>query len=82
MAGDTTFVPGTDLPLSDTDITLSGVDIFGNTVFAATTTDANGMYIFTGLVAGNYTVSVADPGKIAIYDLDGVGTKNKTSFVL
>jgi protocatechuate 3,4-dioxygenase beta subunit len=28
---------------------------------ATTTTDANGLYIFTGLIAGNYIVGVSDP---------------------
>ena len=51
-------------------ITLTGTDVFGNPVTAETTTDADGNYSFTGLNAGTYTVSEAQP---AGYD-DGADT--------
>ena len=51
-------------------ITLTGTDESGNPVTAETTTDADGNYSFTGLNAGTYTVSEAQP---AGYD-DGADT--------
>lgn len=42
-------------------ITLNGTDDAGNTVSETMTTDANGDYAFTGLLAGNYTLTESQP---------------------
>ena len=47
--------------LPDVQITLLGTDAMGNTVFATTTTDANGEYAFTDLLPGEYTVTETPP---------------------
>lgn len=44
------------------EITLVGVDVFGNAVELTTLTDANGDYIFEGLNAGTYQVLQTQPG--------------------
>ncbi|NJM41639.1 MAG: hypothetical protein HC853_13210 [Anaerolineae bacterium] len=51
--------------LSGVLLTLSGIDINGNAVVMTTTTDANGVYTFTGLLAGNYGVTETQPGGYA-----------------
>lgn len=38
-------------------MTLTGVDNLGDTVTLYATTDANGLYSFTGLLPGTYTIS-------------------------
>ncbi len=63
---------------------LSGVTIelldSGNAVIGTTTTGANGIYTFSGLPAGAYSVRVDSatlPASLAqTYDLDGLGTAN------
>lgn len=54
-----------------------------NTLLATTTTDASGLYLFSDLLAGSYTVKVlADTlpaGLTQTYDLDGVGTANQAN---
>lgn len=42
-------------------VELAGTDVDGNSVALTTTTDANGDYAFTGLVAGTYTVTEIQP---------------------
>ncbi len=42
-------------------ITLTGTDALGSPVSMTTTTDANGNYVFTGLLAGTYTVTESQP---------------------
>lgn len=42
-------------------ITLTGKDDCGKTVTKTTTTDCNGMYEFTGLKAGKYTITETQP---------------------
>jgi hypothetical protein len=42
-------------------VTLFGVDSLGQTVLVATTTDANGFFQFTGLLAGTYTITEQPP---------------------
>jgi len=41
---------------------LDGIDGMNNSVHRTTTTDANGDYLFTEIVPGNYTVTVEEPG--------------------
>jgi len=55
----------------------------GTTLLNSTTTDAQGLYAFAGVGAGNYVVRVVPPsGYTATYDLDGIGTANQTAIVL
>jgi len=50
---------------------------------ATTTTDSNGYYSFTDLLAGTYTVTVSVPsGWAATFDSDGVGTAGTSVVVL
>ncbi|HBL28693.1 MAG TPA: hypothetical protein DD490_17800, partial [Acidobacteria bacterium] len=60
---------------------LNGVSVEllqGSTVLAATTTSPAGLYGFTNLLAGTYSVRVVTstlpPGLIATFDLDGIAT--------
>jgi uncharacterized repeat protein (TIGR01451 family) len=67
-------------------VTVALTDSAG-TVIATTQTAADGLYLFTGLPAGNYIVSV-EPGTLPsglntpTYDLDGTGTAHKAAFSL
>jgi hypothetical protein len=72
------------MPIEDVLMTLSGTDIFGNTILATTLTDADGLYFFSNLVPGVYSVQATDPGNVAIYDLDGHtgSSRNIANFVL
>lgn len=61
-------------------VTVSLLDSAG-AVLATTTTDANGLYTFGGLKAGDYSVAVdystISPADLELsYDLDGIGTPN------
>ena len=58
-------------------ITLTGTDVNGNPVTLTTTTDANGDYVFEGLVEGTYTVTETQPGGFAD-DTDVVGSEGGT----
>jgi len=84
IAGDTTFLTGSDIPLEWVVVSLSGTDIYGNTVSSTTLTDTDGLYLFPDLIAGNYSVSVGEPGYIPLFDLDGHtgSSKNRTNFIL
>ena len=64
-------------------VTVKLLDASGATV-ATTTTDADGLYLFDPIEAGNYSVTTAGfpAGSIQTFDLDGVGTANKASFSL
>jgi hypothetical protein len=59
----------------------------GGTVLQTKTTNSNGIFLFEGLAAGVYEVSV-DSGTLPsgitkpTYDLDGIGTANKTAVTL
>ena len=61
---------------------LSGVTVTlkdsGNNVVGTQTTGANGIYTFTGLTAGSYTVCTSGvaAGFVQTFDLDGLGTPN------
>ncbi|MBW8873571.1 MAG: carboxypeptidase regulatory-like domain-containing protein [Acidobacteria bacterium] len=69
---------------------ISGVTVqllnSSNTVVATTTTDSNGIYGFSNVVAGNYTVRVVSSslpaGYTPTFDLDGIATPNTASFNL
>jgi hypothetical protein len=59
----------------------------GGTVIATRTTDANGLYTFTNLPAGSYTVRVVAStlpvgGLAPTYDLDGTGTPHTATVAL
>ena len=59
----------------------------GGAVIATTTTDSNGVYTFTGLAAGSYTVRVVAStlpagGLAPTYDLDGTGTPHTAAVTL
>jgi SdrD B-like domain len=47
--------------LEGTTVTLSGRDIAGNSVTRQASTDAGGIYMFTGLPAGTYAIQVTTP---------------------
>jgi uncharacterized repeat protein (TIGR01451 family) len=42
-------------------VTLTGTDVYGNVVSLTTVTDANGSYLFDGLVAGTYSIVQTQP---------------------
>ena len=48
-------------PVADADVYAVRIDTQGSETVAATSTDANGDYGFTGLAAGTYSVHVIDP---------------------
>jgi uncharacterized repeat protein (TIGR01451 family)/fimbrial isopeptide formation D2 family protein len=65
--------------LSGLTVTLTGTDLFGNSVSLTTTTAVNGIYGFANLAPSNiggYTVTITTPpaGTTATYDLDGFVT--------
>ena len=47
--------------IADVEIVLSGIDVNGDPVSLTTTTDANGDYVFDGLLAGTYEVTETQP---------------------
>ena len=59
-------------------VTLTGTDANGNPVALTTVTDADGGYVFSGLLpsnAGGYTITVTPPaGLNPTYDENGIGT--------
>jgi hypothetical protein len=65
---------------------ISGVTVTlrsGTTTVATATTNANGEYLFSNLAAGSYSVTVTAPsGLTQTFDLDGLSTANKASFLL
>jgi len=58
--GDGIQNPG-EVGLAGVEITLTGTDVYGNPVEVTVLTDASGNYTFDGLVAGEYSVSQAQP---------------------
>ena len=50
---------GAEVSLPNVTITLTGTDLFGNSVNKSVQTNASGTYAFGGLLPGNYTVSEA-----------------------
>jgi hypothetical protein len=56
-------------------VTVTGTDYLGHTVTLTTTTDVNGYYSFTGLLAGTYTISHTTPAGYTD-DSWSVGTVN------
>jgi hypothetical protein len=65
--------------LSNVTVTLTGTDVFGNSVSITTTTDVNGYYIFTGLSKGTYTVTLTAPGGNYNPEVVNVGTVNSAT---
>jgi hypothetical protein len=66
---------GTHTAFAGVTITLTGTDSFGNAITLTTTTGADGLYSFTGLAAGTYTLTATIPvGYLDSGDL--VGTVN------
>jgi hypothetical protein len=55
-------------------LTLTGTNLFGQSVSLTTTTDANGYYIFAGMLPGTYTVTLVAPSYNP--DAANVGTVN------
>ena len=47
--------------IENVEVTLTGMDVFGNAVDITVLTDVNGQYTFTGLNAGFYTLSQTQP---------------------
>jgi hypothetical protein len=71
---------GAEVGLTNVVVTLR--DGVGDVV-ATATTDASGNYLFTGLAADTYTVSITPPANhFASYDLDGVVTPNTATLLL
>jgi SdrD B-like protein len=59
---------------------LAGLTVtLGGDASATTTTDANGLYLFTGLSAGNYTVTVGTPNGYGVSPSFQGGDPNKDS---
>ncbi|PIE82264.1 MAG: hypothetical protein CSA11_01185, partial [Chloroflexi bacterium] len=86
-------IPGTELALLDDAGNPIYVDANGNVVPAGTagavpyttTTDANGLYLFENLPAGDYQVQVSNlplPSLSQTYDADGIGTGNLSAVTL
>lgn len=67
--------------LSGVTLTLSGVDV---PVTAVAVTDASGMYLFTNVASGTYTIIVTSTltGMAATYDADGTGSIGRSSLFL
>jgi fimbrial isopeptide formation D2 family protein/uncharacterized repeat protein (TIGR01451 family) len=64
-------IPETNEPrLAGVALTLTGTDVFGNSVNLATTTDGNGNYLFNLLTPGTYTVTETQPAGYS----DGIDT--------
>lgn len=74
--GATVDAAGGDVGFENVDVTLTWTNPTGGPdLVISTTTDADGMYLFTGLPEGDYTV-VIDPtdlpaGLVPVYDIDG-----------
>jgi hypothetical protein len=67
----------------DVTVSLSGSDIYGNTLHLTTLTDSSGMYLFPDLIAGTYVITIQPgSGYSAYYDLDGTGTALSTLLTL
>jgi hypothetical protein len=65
-----------DSPFVNQTLFLTGVDNFGNSVSMTTTTDSTGYYLFTGMLAGSYSVSVVAPSSDFKPNFPNVGTVN------
>ncbi len=68
-----------DLAIPGVTLTLTGTTLTGGTVNRTTTTDANGFYQFTGLLAGTYTVTQTQPTEFnGVPLVDGCDTAGST----
>jgi hypothetical protein len=63
-----------DQGLGGVQVQLTGFDAFGQPVNLTVTTDANGFYIFTGLSAGTYSVTIVPPDGLYSPEVANVGT--------
>ncbi len=63
-----------DDPVQGQQLQLTGTDLFGQKVSMTATTDANGHYVFAGMLPGTYTVTLVSPAYNA--DAANVGTVN------
>jgi uncharacterized repeat protein (TIGR01451 family) len=63
---------GGEAGIAGVPMTLTGTDVNGNAVNAVVNTDANGNYVFEGLIAGSYTVSEGAIPPAAGSFLDGL----------
>ncbi len=52
---------GNEVGIPNVPVTLTGIDVDGNPVNENTTTDASGLYLFSGLVPGDYQVTFGTP---------------------
>ena len=69
------FVDGTEIGIPN--VTVNLYDATGTTLIAATTTDVNGLYLFTGLAPGSYVVEVVTPaGFVSSTDIATSGAPN------
>src|SRR5262249_15693127 len=68
----------TDGALAGMTVTLTGFDNLGNSITLTTTTDVDGRYNFSGVVAGTYSLSV-DHGPSMMSTGVNVGTVNGTT---
>jgi uncharacterized repeat protein (TIGR01451 family) len=69
-------VNGGEQGIASLQVELSGTDFAGRSVLRTTTTDASGLYSFTWVIGGSYTVTVSwlSPTLGATYDADGTGS--------
>ncbi|MFO0804330.1 MAG: carboxypeptidase-like regulatory domain-containing protein [Gemmataceae bacterium] len=68
-------------PIPNVQVTLTGIDNQGNPVSMTTTTDANGVYLFTEVPSGTYTITQCPPEQLAdmrslVSETGVVGTMN------
>jgi hypothetical protein len=52
---------GIDYGIAGVTVTLSGKTVYGSAYTLTTTTNSNGVYTFTNVVAGNYTITETEP---------------------
>ena len=69
----------TDGAFASETLTLTGTNTLGQSVSVTTTTDANGYYIFAGLLSGTYNIVITAPGGVYSPDAANIGTVNGTS---
>ncbi len=74
------YLDGSEAGLANVSVSLLND---GGVSIAATTTDATGWYLFSGLPGGTYTVVVTPPGGLtATFDVDGIATLGRSTVTL
>ena len=68
-----------DTAFANLTVHLTGIDVTGASISLTATTDVNGYYIFSGLLAGTYSVTLVPPGGIYSPEVANVGTVNSTA---